>query len=49
VALTAAGATGSSAMLGREVWVAMTDAAISKDFRRRSIAATPAVGVSATP
>jgi hypothetical protein len=33
-------------MLGRENWVAMTDAAISEDFRRRSIAATPAVGAS---
>jgi len=49
VALTAAGATGSSAMPGREVWAAMTDAAISEDFHRRSIAATPAVVVSATP
>jgi hypothetical protein len=28
-------------MLVREVWVGMTDAAVSEDFRRRSIAATP--------
>ncbi|MFZ0377395.1 MAG: hypothetical protein WAL38_06155 [Solirubrobacteraceae bacterium] len=48
MALTAAGATGSSAMLGREAWVAITAAAISEDFRPRSIAATPAVGASGT-
>ena len=29
-------------MLGREAWVAITAAAISEDFRPRSIAATPA-------